>query len=804
MTIANVKLIFAREVRNQFRDRRTLFMIFVLPVLLYPLLGTVFFQMLQFRTQSSMTVRVVGGGAVGLRATPLIEGTKFSSQLFADGAQLLELDIASQGDPASGEAEATRLVQAKKVDAALIFPPDFAARLQAYRWTMCHNAARKLPSPSGRGAGGEGGLRSVATKTSPRGDLNPQAGVDPSSRNRAASNQPSPPAPLPEGEGGLHPSPPAHVPEGEGSLIGIPRPKIIYTEANERSLMAYHRLTAMLDRWTEEVGKTNLVASGVPAEAARPFEVESSNLAGETVNKATNVWSRMLPVLLLLWAMTGAFYPAIDLCAGEKERGTLETLLSSPAERSEIVLGKLLTIMSFSMITAALNLVCGGVIGALVFRQQESFGGPPPLAILWLSLALVPVSALFSALCLALAAFARSTKEGQYYLMPLLMLTLPLAVLPVIPGVELGLGNSLIPISGLMLLLKTLLEGSYLQALQFLPIVLAVTMAACWLAVRWAVEQFNKESVIFRESERFAVGLWLRRLMLDRGPTPSAPEGLVCGLMILVLCFVFRSSVAPPEGFDGFARVTVVLQLAVILTPALLMAVVLTGNPRQTLLLRWPRWKMLVGAAVLAVAMHPFILALNSLVMYLYPIAPEMKRLVDGLQANFASANLGLLILCVAAVPALCEELAFRGFILSGCRNLGSDRQAILLSAIFFGLTHGFLQQSINACLLGLVLGYLAVKSGSLLPGVVFHFLHNATTVLSAKVTPELLDRVPVLGLLVQPGSDGPSYQWPVYLFGGVTSLALLGWFTWFPEARSPEEVLQEVFHDEGLSAARG
>ena len=68
----------------------------------------------------------------------------------------------------------------------------------------------------------------------------------------------------------------------------------------------------------------------------RPFEVDSSNLAGESASKSTNIWSRMLPVMLLLWAMTGAFYPAVDLCAGEKERGTLETLLEQPcrAERN--------------------------------------------------------------------------------------------------------------------------------------------------------------------------------------------------------------------------------------------------------------------------------------------------------------------------------------------------------------------------------------------------------------------------------------------------------------------------------------
>ncbi|MGA2259361.1 MAG: CPBP family glutamic-type intramembrane protease, partial [Thermoguttaceae bacterium] len=451
----------------------------------------------------------------------------------------------------------------------------------------------------------------------------------------------------------------------------------------------------------------------------------------------------------------------------------------------------------------ALNLVSVGVTGFLIFRQMENFGGPPALSVVWLTLALIPVSALFSALCLALASFARSTKEGQYYLMPLLMLSLPMAVLPMSPGVELNLGNSLIPISGVVLLLKTLLEGSYLQALQYLPVVLAVTMAACWLAVRWAVEQFNKESVIFRESERFAVGLWLRHLMRDREPTPSAAEGLFCGAMILVMSFIFRSSVAPPLGFDGFARVTLVLQLAVILTPALVMAVVLTSNPRQTLLLRLPRWKMIPAAAVLAVAMHPFIIGLNALIMHLYPLAPEMKRLVDDLQTKFASADLGLLILCVAIVPAVCEELAFRGFILSGCRSLGNNWRAIIISAIFFGVTHGFLQQSINACLLGIVLGYLAVRSGSILPGVVFHFLHNSMTVLSAKVTPELIDRIPGLSFLVQPSAEGPAYQWPVYLFGGVTTLAVLGWFTWFPEARNPEDVLQEVFEQSADDSLR-
>src|SRR6185295_943745 len=122
----------------------------------------------------------------------------------------------------------------------------------------------------------------------------------------------------------------------------------------------------------------------------------------EKEQRSAAVWSKVLPFLLLIWALTGAFYPAVDLCAGEKERGTLETLLSSPAQRSEIVWGKLLTVMTFSMATALLNLVSMCGTGMFIIRQLEKLDGaglqldigPPPLApLLWLVLALVPISA---------------------------------------------------------------------------------------------------------------------------------------------------------------------------------------------------------------------------------------------------------------------------------------------------------------------------------------------------------------------------------------------------------------------------
>jgi len=723
MRLANVKLILSREVRDQLRDRRTLFMIAVLPILLYPLLGMSFIQLQQFMREQVTTVLVVGARDLS-EDPPLIVNARFAEELFneANDAALLELHFARSEPPATGEmpdpcAAARRAVRSGRYDAAICFPDNFGKAMASVR--------------------------------------------------RA-------------------------VEEGRVEGIAVRRPEIIYTTANEKSQIAFVRLSRVLDRWAQNVGRKNLIAGGFPVSAAKPFDVETADVADQTAYRGAALWSKILPIILLIWALTGAFYPAVDLCAGEKERGTMETLLSSPAGRSEIVLGKLLTIMLFSMTTAVLNLAAIGLTGWLVFGQMVEFSAPPPLAALWLLVALVPISALFSALCLALAAFARSTKEGQYYLMPLLLVTMPLAVLPMSPAVELNLGNSLIPITGVVLLLRSVLEGNYWQALQFLPVVLAVTLAACLLAIRWAVDQFNCESVLFREGERLDPWLRLRRLMRDRQPTPTVAAAVFCGVLILVVRFFMSFALGMPADFNGFLKIALVTQLAVIAAPALLMTVILSSSIRQTLLLRLPSWRMLAAAALLAVVLHPVVNYLQVLVTRLYPVSEEVKQIMERFFRE--PPSFWLLVLAIAVVPAVCEELAFRGFILSGFRHLGHKWRAIIYSALLFGLTHAILQQSLIACLVGVVIGYVAVQTGSIIPCMVFHVLHNSLALATTQITPELLDRWPVLATMMSPAAEAHClYHWQVVAFGLLAAGLLLGWFARLPCRKSCEEKLQEL-----------
>ena len=733
MNWSNVILILTRELRDQARDRRTIFMIAVLPVLLYPLVIYPLLGMsMQFLEKKASRVLIAGvSGLVGREDLPPLldpdDSSRFDVALFAEVGQDRLLDVTPFSDeptrlsePVKDVSEQVReLVRDGKYDGAVVLPVDLAEKLAEFRRAI------------------------EAEETAPRVEV---------------------------------------------------KPEIVYSTANEKSQIAFARLYPVLNRWAQRIGETNLEAAGIPADAARPLDVGAADVAGETRFKGAAIWSKVLPIVLLLWAMTGAFYPAIDLCAGEKERGTLETLLSSPAERSEIVLGKLLTIMVFSIATAGLNLLSMGMTGWLLLSRMPNLGTPPIESIAWLTLALIPVAALYSALCLALAAFAKSTKEGQYYLMPLLLISMPLVLIPMTPAAELNLGSALIPVTGIVLLLRNLLEGAYWESLRYVPVVGLVTVACCVASIRWAVEQFNSEAVLFRESERLDLGLWLKNVFRNRQPTPTASAAVVCAISILVLK-VFIELAATQSStaltFRTFAVQTILLQVAVILGPVLILTFSLTTSPIQTLRLRLPHPMAVPAAMLLAVLLHPAIGALHSVITHLYPIGEGMTSQLEKMQGLFASAPLWQALALIALLPAICEELACRGFVLSGFRHLGRKWRAILFSAIFFGAMHGVLQQQINAMVVGVVIGYICVQTGSIWPGVFFHLVNNSIIVLIPRVTPELQEQYPILLTLFGPTGES-LYTWPVVLVTGLLAAAILAWFSLLPVSKSAEELQRE------------
>ncbi len=173
----------------------------------------------------------------------------------------------------------------------------------------------------------------------------------------------------------------------------------------------------------------------------------------------------------------------------------------------------------------------------LGIRAQYLQGSLPVAALLWCVLLSLPLSAMFSAISLAIGAYARSSKEGQYYLMPLFLITMPLIFLTLAPGVDLNPFYSLIPVTGVALLMQRLMTASSLADvpwLYFIPVFAPIAIYS-WLTLKWAILQFQREEVLFREAERIDVRLWLRSLLREKEAMPTTGQAFFCFALLFCL-----------------------------------------------------------------------------------------------------------------------------------------------------------------------------------------------------------------------------------------------------------------------------
>jgi sodium transport system permease protein len=669
MTIRNVLLVAGREVRDHLRDRRTIAMMVVLPLVLYPVLGLSIYQLAQFLEEKPCRVLLVGTESLQrcTEVPPLTDAEnpgRFHPSLFVDQRRqrLLEvvppdqIGLVHSGDVQKLRQQVEERIAQGQIDAALWFPPDFPCL-----------PADQNESPT------------LAASTPVKGA------------------------------------------------------EILYSTASDRSQIAYGRLQAVLDRWRDRWQQQRLLARGVPKELIEPFPVAAADVAISAGRKGAALWAKLLPILLIVWAATGAFYPAIDACAGEKERGTLETLLVSPAERLEIVLGKLCAVTLFSAITALTNVASMMLSGWILLASLPQFGPPPWGACAWLPLVVLPVSLLFSAISLALAAQARSSREAQYYLMPVVMGVMPLVLLPMTPGVELSWGTSVIPITGLVLVLKSLLAGQLGQEGIYLLPAGAVTLTLCVAALRWAVQQFHSENILFREAEVLSVRLLLARQWQRRGIRLTPSQAIFAGLLMLLVKLAWSIRATMPADFAAFAQLQLAAQLGAFALPAVVFAFLFSRRPTGALGFRRCSPWLVVAAALLALLVQPAGAVLQQAFLALYPPGEVVTGFLQEIQSLVDQASLPELLFYLAFLPAVCEELAFRGIILGGFAGWRRFVTGIIVSSFLFAAAHTVLVQQLSAFVLGLILAAMVVTTGSLWPAMAFHLVYNGGMLLAAR-----------------------------------------------------------------------
>jgi sodium transport system permease protein len=304
------------------------------------------------------------------------------------------------------------------------------------------------------------------------------------------------------------------IPQGFEAALNEQAPaevKIYHYEGEFKSGFAVGELRRFFTELRERTLAERLTAHALPAGFARPFEIRTENVAPPE-KVGGNAIGGFIPYLIILLSFSGVIYPAIDLMAGEKERGTLETLLCSPTSRLDIVLGKFLLVLTVSLTTVAcsllsmaVSLIVGGLAMAGPGRVTAALSGGAgasalpsldPLGLLGVVVLVLPLAVLFAAVALTISLCARTQKEAQTYLAPMAAVVILPAVAGVLPGVELNSTLALVPVLNVALACKELVSGVWPWAQ--LALIFGSTCVYAAAALAWCVRMFGRESVLFR------------------------------------------------------------------------------------------------------------------------------------------------------------------------------------------------------------------------------------------------------------------------------------------------------------------
>jgi sodium transport system permease protein len=275
-------------------------------------------------------------------------------------------------------------------------------------------------------------------------------------------------------------------------------------EGDLKSSIATDNIQKSLEKYRDRIVHDNLAARNVPDTALKPFEIKESNVAPpEKVGGAA--FGGVIGYMVILLCLVGSMYPAMDLTAGEKERGTMETILSSPISRVDLVFGKFFLVLTTALVTAGLSVTSMGVSFAVLghlhaFDKAGEDAAQMQLhiglgTVLSIFIMVLPIAVLFAAGLMTVALFAKSYKEAQSYISPLMFVVIIPAVAAMLP-IDLDAKLALVPILNASLLCKELVTGTYHW--NFIAIIFLSTCVYAGIALFLAVKMFQREDVLFR------------------------------------------------------------------------------------------------------------------------------------------------------------------------------------------------------------------------------------------------------------------------------------------------------------------
>lgn len=500
--------------------------------------------------------------------------------------------------------------------------------------------------------------------------------------------------------------------------------QIYYLSASTRSNYAVDVVLEVLEAYSDEQTENMLEEAGLdPEQVLKPISIEYMDRS--TAEESTgSLLGAILPFMLVVSILMGTMYPAIDTTSGEKERGTLETILTLPVSNRELIFSKFLAVGLFGIASALLNMISMCGVMAYMLDMMESMGADafgsldisrfiPPIII---GVLCVLAFAIFvSALSMCVCAFAKSYKEANNYITPVTLVVMLASFISFIPNMELTKTMSLVPVANLCLLLRDLLvfKFNYLNIL----LVLFSNIIYGIIAVLILGKIYDSESIMFGDGQS-GIQIFEKRSNMKKGGVPTLGD---CGFVVVIMALVYLyvgSSLQLKYGTYGL----VASQLLFVLVP-LLVTLYTKKSVKDTFKLKPCKLRKLMGGILLGIGTIGWALIISAIATSIFKESASAAE--QGLESYVpGSFVMGLLILAVT--PAICEEMFFRGYVFGALENKLKLVTAIMLNAALFGVFHMSLARFFTTAFLGGMIAYLGHKTKSIFPGMLVHFLNNA------------------------------------------------------------------------------
>ena len=493
------------------------------------------------------------------------------------------------------------------------------------------------------------------------------------------------------------------------------------------SLFVETRLSKIISAYERWIIEQRLRQQGQSTELLKPLKKTTEDIA-TAYQRFGKLMGMSLPVLLLMTGMLGALFPALNATTTERELGTLETLLVTPAGRMELLVAKGALVLLTALLTAGLNMISM----ALVIWRSLSFVATqmgqvqidlPALALTYL--AAVPSLICFATLVLIVGLIARNFREANSLATPVMLIPL-LSMLVAIAEPEMTPGLLVTPVANTTLIIREVLTGRITPG----PFVLAFISSTCYAALLLSVAArlFTNEQLVNPSWEPVSMkGLkraGQRTLNVPRRRLPTIDAALALFSITLLLYFYVAPSLEPRL---GLVPAIVIQQICLLAGPALLLAWLAKYDWVETFSLRKPAMTAVAAAILLGVGLAPWMQFAAMLQQKLWPRNMEsqlelFRKILPVLEQHPIA-----LPLLIGVLAGVCEEILFRGPIQRGLLRRLSMWPAIIIAAVLFAAAHLDLHGLPVRTFLGVVLGWLVVRTGSIVPAMVMHAIYDIT-----------------------------------------------------------------------------